>query len=383
MVVPRFFIRRPETLQPGSARWVPLDDVGTGQSSLSLLAGLPANPGTGRCHRSGIVVPKDLLGARPEGEMTGQRNTRRTPKPDRARKRAIRAQAKRSGVGYSIAARQLEAAGLRPGETISSYGRTVYPTGIDAYRRRCIERRAHRTYEERIADTRRAAILPDGRAQHLVERFPPTRGRRGSGLGPLYHGEDRQELLAMLYLTVAAESPGLIPAVGDLAWIAELGEETALDIACAGLDREARHLLDRDPAVLLAAIETALDAGEHNADWPIRREAIRLRALYQVMMAPREGIDGQPLMAAPPIEGVRQILDAVLIVADDGHAPGTRVRVLTAPHRGRSATITRALWGPVPGPPTGYVVWLDDSDQVLSARADDLVVLADQDFSRG
>jgi hypothetical protein len=100
------------------------------------------------------------------------------------------------------------------------------------------------------------------------------------------------------------------------------------------------------------------------------------------MTAPREGVDGQPLMAAPPIEGVRQILDAVLIVADDGHAPGTRVRVLTAPHRGRSATITRALWGPVPGPPTGYVVWLDDSDQVLSARADDLVVLADQDFSR-
>jgi hypothetical protein len=312
--------------------------------------------------------------------MTGQ-DTRRNPKSGRARKRAIRAQAARAGVAYSVAARQLEAAGLQPGETISSFGRTVYPTGFDSYRQRCIERRERRSHEERIADTRRAAILPDGRAQHLVERFPPTRGRRGTGIGPLYHGECRQELLSMLYVTVAAESPGLVPAVGDLAWMAELGEETALDTACAELDREARALLDRDPTALRCAIEEALAVGEHSTDWRIRREAIRLTALYQVMMSPRDGHDGQPYVAAPPIEGVGQILDAVLIVADDGHAPGTRVRVLAEAYRGRAATIAGALWGRPPGPPIGYVVWLDDSDQVLSAAADDLVVLADQDLS--
>ncbi|RZT81666.1 hypothetical protein EV382_4955 [Micromonospora violae] len=181
------------------------------------------------------------------GVMTDEQNPRRTPRSGRARKRAVRAQAARAGVPYSVAARQLEAVGLQPGETLSSYGRTIYPVVFDSHRELMIRRREQRSFDERVLDNRRAATLPDGRAQHLVERFPPTRGRDGTGVGPLYHGEGRQELLAMLYVVVAAESPGLLPAVGDLVWIAEMGEETALDMACAELDREARRLLDRDP----------------------------------------------------------------------------------------------------------------------------------------
>ncbi|MFG1674073.1 hypothetical protein [Micromonospora sp. NPDC049282] len=76
--------------------------------------------------------------------------------------------------------------------------------------------------------------------------------------------------------------------------------------------------------------------------------------------------------------GVRQILDALLIVADDGHAPGTRVRLLRDPHQGRTATIMGALWGPS-GPPVGYEVWIDEVRTALSARSDELVVLADQE----
>jgi hypothetical protein len=269
--------------------------------------------------------------------MTDQ-NPRRRPRSGRARKRAIRAHAARAGIAYSVAARQLDRVELRPGETLSSYGRTVYPAGFDPYRDGCVQRRDQRSFEERVADTRRAAMLPAGRAQHLVERFPPSRARRGAGTGLLYHGGGRQELLALLYGAVAAESPGLMPAIGDLAWVAEMGEETALDMVCADADREARMLLDRRPAALRSTIT----------------------------------------MADPPLDGAGQILDALLIVADDGHAPGTRVRLLTEPYAGRLGTIAGARWGRS-GPPVGYVIWLDDSPIVLPADPDGLVVLAGQE----
>ncbi|GAA2356993.1 hypothetical protein GCM10010170_050080 [Dactylosporangium salmoneum] len=309
--------------------------------------------------------------------MAGQ-HPRRTSRQDQARKRAIRAQAARTGVSYSVAARQMEAVGLRPGEMIATYGRTIYPTGHDAHRQRLIELRERRSMDERLADTRRAAVLPGGRAQHLVERFPPTRGRPGSKVGPLYHGTYRQELLTMLYVTIAVESPGLIPETGDLAWIAEMGEETALDMACAELDREARALLEREPATLWPAIERALALSENSPQLQLRQEATRLSALYRSMWAPRESADGEPYVDDPPFEGVRQILDVLLMVADDGHAPGTRVRMLASPHENRIATVVGAVWGS-PGPPVAYRVQVEESTIRLTAETADLVVLADQE----
>ena len=95
----------------------------------------------------------------------------------------------------------------------------------------------------RLADTRRAARVPEGRAAHLVDRFPPTRGEPGSGVGLLYHGDERLSVLTDAY-SGAGDAPG------DLVWTAELGEETAVDIACAALDRRARRLLGDDPAGL-------------------------------------------------------------------------------------------------------------------------------------
>ncbi|MFG3642720.1 hypothetical protein ACGF3C_20910 [Micromonospora sp. NPDC047762] len=303
---------------------------------------------------------------------------RRTPAPGRARKRAIREHAARAGVAYSEAARQLESVGLRPGETLSRYGRTIYPIGFDPHRQLLVERRERRSFEERVSDTRRAAALPHGRARHLVERFPPSRGRTGSGVGSLYHGEGREELLAMLFIVIVAESPGLLPEVGDLAWIAELGEDTALDTACAEVDREARHLLDQEPLALWSRIQNALTVAGRSVDGQVRQEAIRQTALLGTMMTPRLGYAGEPYVPGLPVAGVRQILDALLIVADDGHAPGTRVRLLPTPHHGRSATIIGALWGSS-GPPVGYLVWLDGATAPLSARPDDLIVLADQE----
>ncbi|MEU7585564.1 hypothetical protein AB0A95_04605 [Micromonospora sp. NPDC049230] len=241
-----------------------------------------------------------------------------------------------------------------------------------------MERRERRSFEARVSDTRRAAILPPGRAQHLVERFPPSRGRTGSGVGALYHGEGRQDLLAMLYIVVATESPGLLPEVGDLAWIAELGEDTALDTACAEVDREARRLLDQEPLALWSGIQEALTVAERSVDGQIRQEAIRQTALLSTMMTPRLGYADEPYVPGLPVTGARQILDALLIVADDGHAPGTRVRLRRTPDDAGLATITGATWGSS-GPPVGYLVWPDAATAPLLASPDDVIVLADQE----
>jgi hypothetical protein len=214
---------------------------------------------------------------------------------DRARRRAIRDLASRADIPYSVARRQLDR-GLQPGEMLASHGRTIYPSTSDSHRSALVAARERWDLPTRLADTRRAARVPEGRAAHLVDRFPPTRGEPGSGVGLLYHGERRLDILVGAY-SDAGEAPG------DLVWTAELGEETAVDIACAALDRQARRLLGDDPADL--------------------------------------GLDG-----------ARQILDALLIVGDDGHAAGTRVRHLPT---GRPGTIVGAVWGPT-GPPVRYRV---------------------------
>ncbi|MEU8184265.1 hypothetical protein AB0B85_30325 [Micromonospora sp. NPDC049044] len=305
-------------------------------------------------------------------------HARRTPHPGRARKRAIREYATQAGVAYSVAARHLDSVGLRPGETLCAYGRTIYPIGFDSHRQLLVERRERRSFEQRVSDTRRAALLPHGRARHLVERFPPSRGRAGSGVGALYHGNGREELLTMVYLVVATESPGLLPEAGDLAWIAELGEETALDTACADVDREARRLVEQETVQVWSGIEKTLGIAARSADGQVRQEAARQAALLRTMMTPRLGYAGEPYVEGLPIVGARQILDALLIVADDGHAPGTRVRLCAQPDNASSATIVGARWGSS-GPPVEYLVWLDGATAPLAARPADLIVLAGQE----
>jgi hypothetical protein len=300
-------------------------------------------------------------GALPEGEMTDKARQRH-PVPDRARKRAIRAQAARADVPYSVAARQLDAAWLAPGELLASHGRTVYPAVDDTHRQSLIECRARLTKAQRVQDTRRAANLPTGRAGHLADRFPPTRGAQGTGVGLLYHGEGRQQALAVLYAVIAHEAPDVVPSAGDLAWQAELGEETAVDTACAVLDRMARLLLT-DHAGLVRRLDAVLAAGEAS-------DGVMDRALDDPLTRKLS----QPAWRAS-LDGARHILDATLIVADDGHAPGTRVRMLSAPFAGRTATIIGALWDRT-GPPTGYEVWPDGAAAVATAHPNDLVVLA-------
>ena len=224
---------------------------------------------------------------------------RRQSVPGRARKRAIRLHAACTGVSYTIAARRLAA-----GTTNAGQGRTLYP--VDAPR-------ARRTLAERVADTRRAGDLPHGRAAHLVRRFPPRDG--GPGVGTLYAGETWQELLALAYTVVIDERPDLEPSAIDLAWQAECGEETALDTACSRLDRSVRLLLDEGWERIASAAPSS------------------------------------PQLVEVRTDGARQIMDALLVVTEDGHVPGTRVVMMS----GRPATIVGAVWE-LTGPPVAYVV---------------------------
>jgi hypothetical protein len=191
---------------------------------------------------------------------------RRHAVPDRARRRAVRALAAQLGVPYSVAARLL------------------------AEPARVFAQREQRPFHARVRDTREAADLPLGRAAHLTARFP----------GPWSDGPGRRTVLAMLYAVVAHESPQLVPAAEELAWVAELGEATAVDITCAGLDRAARALLDEDRWRLWTRVEAALAAGVAGADRRVRDAAITL------------GRELRTVSLRGSLPGARHTLDALL-----------------------------------------------------------------------
>ncbi|HEX5204858.1 hypothetical protein ACFQS1_18650 [Paractinoplanes rhizophilus] len=245
--------------------------------------------------------------------MTGAE--RRRQANDRARRRAIRALAAQMGVPYSVAARLI----------------------ADPHRALMFAHREQRPFHARVRDTRDAAAPPLGRAAHLVARFP----RLHTAAGRLYDGRDRQTVLAMLYAVVAHDSPALMPAPEELAWVAELGEETAVDITCAALDRAARLLLDDDQWRLWTRVEAALDASDPRGD-------------VALTLAPE--LRSVSLRGSLP--GARQTLDAVLLAAHRLSAPGAPLRV-----GGRTATVVGARW-PRSGPPSAYEVRLDGDPRI-------------------
>ncbi len=206
--------------------------------------------------------------------MTGTK--RRHPVPDRARRRAIRTLAAQLGVAYSVAARLL-ATDQRP---------TVFA------------QREHRPFHARVRDTREAVDLPLGRAAHLTARFP---------LAPSH----RRTVLAMLYAVLLHESPSLKPDPEELTWVAELGEEAAVDITCFALDRAARTLLDDDNWHLWTRIESALTAGENGQDRRVRDVARTL------------GRELRTVSLRGSLPAARQTLDALLKESanDDHPAP--------------------------------------------------------------
>jgi hypothetical protein len=268
--------------------------------------------------------------------------------PPTTRLPSSRALAAELGVAYSVAARLLTA------QTPTSAGRRHpgFPIGNDEHRAWMFAAREHRTFTSRVRDTRLAADLPLGRAAHLTRRFPPLRAT--AGIGPLYHGDGRETTLAMLYAVLEHESPNLLPPAGELAWAAELGEEAAVDIPCAALDRAARRLLDQDRWQLWVRVDAALAAGAAATDRRVRDAAVTL------------GRELRSTSLRGSLDGARHILDALLVEPYDCYPPGTRVRV-----GDRSGTVVGARWEQT-GPPTGYQVRLDTEPGIHLVPVTDL-----------
>lgn len=252
--------------------------------------------------------------------MTGTRTHRSAS--DRARRRAIRALATERGVPYSVAARLLS------GGAAHGVPKRRFPVDGDEHRAWMFAAREHRPYRSRVSDARQAGDLPLGRAAHLTRRFPPLRTPAGN----FYFGDGRETALSMLYAVASHETPGLLPGRDELEWAAELGEESAVDIACARLDRAARLLLDEDTWRLWPRIEAALTAGEASPDSRIRDAARHLN---------RE-LRSTSLRGSLP--GARQTLDALLVEPYDGLPPGARTR---------NGIVTGARWS-ADGPPVDY-----------------------------
>lgn len=275
--------------------------------------------------------------------MTDQPTNRR-PAAGRARKRAIRAHAAQAGVAYSVAARLLDGGTIEPS---ASTGATVYPASPDEHRQWLIKMWQARPFDLRVRDARQAAQLPLGRAEQLGLRFPAGRGEPGSGVDRLYHGDSRAAAIAMLYAVVVHERPELCPSAEELAWLADLGEETGLDLAFAPIDRTARRLLDQERWRLWPRVEAALRHCAGSPDRPVRDAGQAIAA------------ELRSLALASSVDGARQTLDALLVAGDGGHAPGTAVRLRVQPWRGRVATIVGAYWDDAGGP-VRYDVVLSD-----------------------
>jgi hypothetical protein len=166
----------------------------------------------------------------------------------------------------------------------------------------------------------------------------------------------------MLYAVLAYESPAIQPTAEELAWVAELGEETAVDIVCAGLDRAARLLLDDDRWHLYTRIEAALTAGEAADNRQVRDAAITLGRQFRTTILRRS------------LAGTRHTLDALLVAAHDGYPPGARVHILTGPRHGQAATVIGVQW-PATGAPRTYQIQIDNGPAILTVSVDDIGIL--------
>ena len=98
----------------------------------------------------------------------------------------------------------------------------------------------------------------------------------------------------------------LYPSAEQLAWVAELGEETAVDLVCADLDRAARQLLELDSWHLCHRIEATLAAYESGSNSSRRDLARTLIPEFRTMIPRRS------------FEQARNLLDELL---DSAAAP--------------------------------------------------------------
>jgi hypothetical protein len=232
----------------------------------------------------------------------------------------------------------------------------------NALREYYLKRRVEWPPEQRAHEAGRATRLPDGRAWHLVDRYMELSAPIGTGAGLIYQGKlARIYLLTLAYATVAYDQPALILSADRLAWVGELTDQVAVDVALVEVDRAARQLLDhREQAY--PRIERMLVAKPASVP---QRALEGLAGKWKALHQPFYDGEGYPHVILP-WRAARQTLDALLVEGTGAFAPGSRVRLLAAAgeHANKSATIFEATWAwdaedETRSLPVGYLVHPD------------------------
>ncbi|MEU2086753.1 hypothetical protein ABZ569_33395 [Streptomyces albus] len=280
---------------------------------------------------------------------------------DKHAKRAARELAAARGISYTAARRQLGGA-LQPDGQEQEEPPPIVPTvgtpcpvdcdGSAHPRAVCWLWRPEDSKGVRN-EVRRAAQLPNGRAEEIAWRYEP----QGS-----FHGREARWLLALVYAMLTDQHPELRPGRARLWAAVETDDPDAVDAVMEPLDRAAARLLTKDPKRWWGEVHPLLDAyadSVENDDRELRtwqevddRHWIgRLVGKWRTAWTPVRNHNGYwdppgVLWLAP-----KGWLDALLVERHGGHAPHARVRLAD----GRPAVVYAAQWGQ-DGLPTAYRV---------------------------
>lgn len=292
---------------------------------------------------------------------------------DKQFKRAARELAEREGISYTAARRRLaaipEPAVSDPLTDASGVAETdqeptpprAYPTadtpcpvdcdGTAHPRAVCWLWRPKDSKQVRH-EVRRAAQLPNGRAQEFAWRYEPQSS---------FHGREAHWLLALVYAMLTDQHPELRPGRAELWAAVETDDMGAVDAVMEPLDRAAARLLTKVPDQWWGEVKPRLDAyaafveaddrplqtwQEINDRHWVGRLVVRWRQAWEEEHLNMHGFwEASGVMWRAP----KGWLDELLVDWHGGHAPGARVRLAD----GRPAVVYAAEWGDE-GEPVAY-----------------------------
>lgn len=201
-------------------------------------------------------------------------------------------------------------------------------------------------------EVRRAAQLPNGRAQEFAWRYEPQSS---------FHGREAHWLLALVYAMLTDQHPELRPGRAELWAAVATDDQAAVDAVMEPLDRAAARLLTKVPDQWWGEVKPRLDAYVSFVEtderelrtWQeiddrhwVGRLADRWRRAWQEKHLNMHGFwEASGVMWLAP----KGWLDTLLVDRHGGYAPGARVRLTD----GRPAVVYAAEWSEA-GAPTGY-----------------------------
>lgn len=235
-------------------------------------------------------------------------------------------------------------------------------------------------------EVRRAAQLPNGRAEEVLRRYEPTPTYPNGA----YFDREATWLLALVYAMLTDQHPELHPDRAELRAAVEADDPGTVDARMDPLDRMAARLMTKVPAVWWGEVKPRIDAYADTVEsddrelctWQeidARHVVGRLVDQWRKAWVPVRNHNGY--MDPPGVMWLapKGWLDELLVDRHGGYGPGARVRLTD----GRPALVYAVEWGE-DGPPIAYRVRELVPGQhgnagrlVPSLHSDELVAAAD------